>query len=89
MALIFVFEELYSCEHMETSMNTRFNWLRRCWRRNVLVTVMATLVTNIQFDITSGINIQKMSPTLSHQHHHVINNTAAIQFQVGISNMEQ
>ena len=64
---------------MEASINPRFNWLRRCWRRFAFVTVFAIFFTNIHYLITfaSGTNIQKMSPTLRHQHHDVINITVA------------
>ena len=50
-----------------------------CWRRNVLVTVLAILVTNIHylFTLASGTNIQKMSPTLSRQLPLVTNITLA------------
>ena len=41
-----------------------------CWRRNVLVTVLAILVTNIHylFTLASGTNIQKMSLTSTNRH---------------------
>ena len=71
---------------------TRFIWLHRCWWRmletkyvgdfnfKIMVMVLAFLVTNIHylFTLASGTKIQKMSPTLSHQHNDVTNITVTM-----------